>query len=304
MPTRPLCIIVVVVATSLNLAVAAPSDRPEPVLPVSVSSANYATTPWDQVRRFVADPSQVNPLARNAEPIAQPQHFVFAPGELYESDVPYAELCRQLDTALAKKGYLNAADANGRIAAPDKIDLILRISSGGRRWRNPAVRTENLTWKEGLAHTDRTTRSLIGGQVAFDNRAGGNDYALAGAMAEQGKIGSATGGIMEASQGVAAASGYESSRDFFLLVIDAFGYRDLLEKKARAQRRWTTFIALPREEHNSFAAVLPTLLRVATPYFGETTRGLQVFTDARATVKLGDFQVIDSDVRSPLPAKK
>jgi hypothetical protein len=46
------------------------------------------------------------------------------------------------------------------------------------------------------------------------------------------------------------------------------------------------------------------MLRVATPYFGETTRGLQMFTDARATVKLGELQVIDADVKPAAPHKQ
>ena len=294
----------VVLTFAAAAAALAAAEPPAPILPVSVSAANYSALPWDQLRQKVANPSQVNPLAREAEPLAQPQTFVFAPGETYEADLSYADICRHLAEALAKKGYVNAADAQGRIAKPDKIDLILRVSSGGRRWRNPAVRTEHLTWKEGLADTTKLTTSLIGGQISFDNRAGGNDDALGMAISEQGKIGSTTGGITESSQGGTDSSGYEGTRDFYLLVVDAFAYKDLLEKQDRAPRKWTTFIALSREAHNSFAAVLPTMLKVATPYFGETTSGLQVFNDARATVKLGELQVVESDVKPAAPEKK
>jgi len=301
---RKFTLLPTLLAGLLHLAGAADAQPGRAPLPVSVSSANYAETRWDDVRRIVADPAQVNPAEPALEPRATPQTYVFAPGELYESDVPYEELCRQLEGALAKKGFINAADAQGRVAAPDKIDLILRLSSGGRRWRNPTVRTDRLTWDQGLTSTHRSTRSLLGGQMSWDNRAGGNDDALAIAVAEQGKIGSTTGGTVESSQGTTAANAYNSTRDFFLLVVDAFGYQDLLKKQAKAPRLWTTFIALPQEEKQTFSQVLATMLRVATPYFGETTRGLQMFTDARATVKLGELEVLDSNVKPSTPEKK
>lgn len=128
-------------------------------------------------------------------------------GELYENDVPYEELCRQLEAALARKGFINAADAPG-------------------------------------------------------------------------------------------------TRDFFLLVVDAFSYQDLLKQQAKAPRLWTTFVALPQEEPQTFSQVLATMLRVATPCFGETTRGLQMFIDARATVKLGEPEVLDADVKAAAPGRK
>lgn len=286
--------------TSSSLA--APSDKPAPTLPVSVSAANYVNAPWDELRRRVGDQAQLNPVSPETQPLSTPQTYVFAPGELYESDVSYEDLCRQLEAALAKKGYRNAANTEGRVARPDKIDLILRLSSGGRQWRNPKVRVENLTWQQGLVNHQRTTRHIGGPHnISFDHYAGGNDDALAGAGAAQSAA--AGTGVTDGSQVGALPGLYDSTRDFFLLVVDAFSYKELLEKQSRARREWSTFIALPREDHNSFAAVLPTLLKVATPYFGETTTGLQVFNDARATVKIGELQVIDTDVRAA-PGKK
>lgn len=285
-----------------NLAAAPAGQSPSAPLPVSVSSANYAGTPREELRRLAADAPQVNPAPRAAEPLATPQTYVFAPGELYASDVPYDEVCRQLAIALAQKGYLNAAADHGRIARPDRIDLILRISSGGRRWREPTVRVDNLSWRQGLVERHVTPLSVGGAQVSWEHRSGGNDDALAGAIQAQNTGTSASVG--DASQVGVQFGGYDSTRDFFLLVVDAFGYQDLLEKQARAQRRWTTFVALPREDHRSLSEVLGTMLRVATPYFGETTRGLQMFTDARASVKLGELEVLDSDVKPPVPEKR
>jgi len=136
--------------------------------------------------------------------------------------------------------------------------------------------------------------------ILKDHYAGGDDDALSQVAAAQSA--SAGSGIVDASHGGVDPSLYAGTRDFFLLVVDAFSYRDLLEKQAYARRQWTTFIALPREKHDSFAIVLPAMLKVATPYFGETTSGLQVFNDARASVKLGELQVLETNVKaSPGP---
>lgn len=285
----------------LLIPLVAPAAKPTPPPAVSVSAANYAKTPWDELRRRAAERGQFNPATPSTEPLATPQTYVFAPGELYESDVPYAEICRQLESALALKGYRNAADTKDHIARPDKIDLILRISSGGREWRMPTVRTVGLTWRQGLVNLHRTTRHIGRAEnIQKDYYAGGDDDALSMAAAAQSS--SAGSGLVAASQGSVHPGLYEGTRDFFLLVVDAFSYQELLEKQAYARRQWTTFIALPREKHDSFAAVLPTMLKVATPYFGETTTGLQVFNDSRASVNLGELQILDSDVK-PSPEK-
>jgi hypothetical protein len=39
-------------------------------------------------------------------------------------------------------------------------------------------------------------------------------------------------------------------------------------------------------------------VKVGTPYFGETTRGLQMFDDARATIDIGTPTVVETDVKS------
>jgi hypothetical protein len=78
----------------------------------------------------------------------------------------------------------------------------------------------------------------------------------------------------------------------------AFSYGELMKEGANAKRLWTTFLAAPRQPGQKFSDVLNTLLRVGAPYFGETTEGLQMFNDARATVTTGELQVIESDVKT------
>jgi hypothetical protein len=39
------------------------------------------------------------------------------------------------------------------------------------------------------------------------------------------------------------------------------------------------------------------MLKVATPYFGENTAGLQMYNDARATVTIREMEVLESGVK-------
>jgi DNA segregation ATPase FtsK/SpoIIIE-like protein len=43
------------------------------------------------------------------------------------------------------------------------------------------------------------------------------------------------------------------------------------------------------------------MLRVAAPYFGDTTSGLQMFNDARAQVTLGELIVLPDEPEAPAP---
>lgn len=288
---------------------------PHAPAPVSVSSLNYADTPRDVLAQLEAEKTAVNPATRPLAPLARPQRYVFMPGDLYETDLDFGEICRRLGAALAQKGYLNATDEQGRVIAPNEVDLILRVHGGERPWRVPTARTDQLTWRDGLASRPRgRTLATLGGDVFWENRAGGNDAALGAAAAnenargfgfgsapatpaggDQLNAGSATGLSMAGT----AAGEYESTRDFYLLVVDAFSYADLMKRGKSATRLWTTFIAAPRQPGQKFSGVLDTMLRVATPYFGENTAGLQMFNDARATVSLGELQILESDVKAP-----
>lgn len=309
-------------AATLTLAAAsgpAPVDERAPA-PVSVSSANYANSPREEILRATAEQDEINPQTPALAPLARPQRYVFVPGDTYEADIPYEEICRRLAATLAKKGYHNATDDQGRVIDPTHVDLVLRVHSGERTWRNPTVRAEKLTWHDGLVARP-TGRSLttLGGEVAWENRAGGNDAALGAAAANENAPGFGfgstpaapaegsplgTGSDLALAQAKNGASEYTSTREFYLIVVDAFGYADLKEKGDRAKRLWTTFVAAPRQPGQKFSDVLNTMLRVATPYFGETTRGLQMFNDARAHVQVGPTEVVESDVKLPAGEKR
>ncbi|HRE83304.1 MAG TPA: hypothetical protein PLN52_19825 [Opitutaceae bacterium] len=273
--------------------------------PVSVSSANYATTSRDRILESVEGKNAVNPPTLDIKPLSEPVKFVFMPGEVYESDVTYEEICELLTPSLAAKNYINGADKVGIIKDPSAIKLVLRVNFGVRTWRLPKVRTESLTWRDGMQPRARG-RSLttLGGDVVFDNRSGGDDDALAAAGKNETNTRTAYGSTQSgASAGttpqvsVSASTGveYGNTRNFNLIVIDAFDYQELKTKSKSAKRLWTTFVASPVESGKSFATVVDTLIRSATAHWGETTPGMQVFTDSRAEVKIGEAVVVPDE---------
>lgn len=273
--------------------------------PVSVSAANYRDTDHAELVRQVETANEVNPPALALKPTAARVLFVFLPGEIYSSDPAYEEVCKLLTPALAKKGYINAADEQGIIREPDNVKLVLRLTYGEREWRWPAVRTDRLTWRDGLdARPKGRGLHTLGGDRVWDSRAGGNDDALSAAAENQSNTSSAWGkgnasatggtgtsgggGSLGLSATTVARTGYQSTRNFHLIVVDAFDYAELKEKGKSAKRLWTTFVSAPKEHGKTFADVTRLLIRNATPYFGETSKGLQVFTDARAEVTIGE----------------
>lgn len=282
--------------------------------PVSVSSANYRDTNWDTLRQLVGKKNTLNPATRELAPLAEPKHFIFLPGEIFPADLNYETVCGLLTPALAKKNYINAADAVGIVREPQKVTLMLRVNFGTSLWRNPVVRTEHITWNEGLMGRVHDSRSLthLGGDVVYNERAGGDDEALnAGAKNDAntksvwgsgGGSGSAAPapGSAPLSPNDANGTGYGSTREFNLIVVDAFDYAELKSKGQYAKALWTTFVAAPVQRGQKFSEALTAMLRTAAPYWGETTSGMQIFNDARAEVRIGEAV----EVKDPAPEKK
>jgi hypothetical protein len=278
--------------------------------PVSVSSANYRETPRETLLQMVNGKNATNPASRELAPLATPKHYVFIPGEIFPADLNYESVCGLLSAALAKKNYLNAADPLGIIREPAKVTLMLRVNYGVSLWRLPVVRTEHLAWDEGLVGKPHDSRSLthLGGDITWNSRAGGNDDALnAGAQNAANTSsfwgsggGPAGGGPPVINTNDASPTAYESTREFNLIVVDAFDYAELKAQGKAAQVLWTTFVAAPVERGQKFSAALAAMLRAAAPYWGETTAGMQVFNDVRAKVEIGEVV----EVKDAPPAKK
>ncbi len=279
-------------------------------LPISVSSANYAETPVDELVRYANEREVLDPAKPVAGEIKVRRTYIFMPGEIYSAFPPYVELCRRLESALARAGFDNAADGLGRVPTNIKIDLVLRLSYGQREWRVPAVRVRNLEFREGMVTRPGINRIISGGaDAAFDYYAGGNDEAV-GAIANTGTgaFSSGPGNFAQSGSGgvgpettIVAPSGdatalteTRNTRDYNLIVVDAFDYQELIEKRRAAKRIWSTFVAAPMLPGvQNFEDVVDRMIRTAQPYFGRTTRGIQFYPDARAEVILGPQQVME-----------
>ncbi len=277
--------------------------------PVSVSSANYRDTSRTTLLQMVNRQNALNPETRELSPLAAPKYFVFIPGEIFPADLNYEAICGLLTKALAKKNYINAADSLGIIREPAKVTLMLRVNYGISLWRLPVVRTEHLAWDEGLVGKVHDSRSLThyGGDRTWDHRAGGNDDSLTASAENESKSLSVWGGSSAKSASTAApispntaAGAYEGTREFNLVVVDAFDYAELKSQGKAAKCLWTTFVAAPVQHGQKFSEIIGTMLRAATPFWGETTPGMQVYDDARAKVTLGEL----IEVKDPPPEKK
>ena len=276
---------------------------------VTVSSANYRALERGELLRLVDSKNSVNPEVQALSPLKEPKRFVFLQGDSFDSDLSFDDVCAILTPALAAKGYENAVDSEKRVIEPKTVSLVLRVHYGIREWRLPTVRTDALYWADGLVPRTRgRTLSRLGGETIWDERAGGRDNAYADAAMNSANAGDAWSGGGAGSGGQTGATpssgswfgssptSFEGTQDFHLLVVDAFDYQELKDKGRGAKRLWTTFMAAPARGEQKFSDVVEALARNGTAYFGETTSGLQVFTDARAKVEIGPLRVIDYEV--------
>jgi hypothetical protein len=261
------------------VATAAPPSPPNEIV---VSAANYAHTPPAVLEKMFRRPADltVAPLAAAAteRPV---QYYQFLKGEIYEADLNYEDVCKLLVPALAAKNLRNTFDES-------KVELILRISFGSRRWRDPFVREGDLEWKHGLV--PRKRGSSLSAASAWDDRAGGDEIAL---RQTEEALGSAAEGMADR-----LINGL-STEDYFLVVVDAFELATLKTKGNRTPRAWTTFIAVRQRDRAKFSDVAAAMIARAAPFFGETLPGRAHFTDREGKVTPGELRVVEENVPVP-----
>ena len=255
---------------------------------IVVSAANYAETSpkiLSEMFRKSADLSEAPPPSTAAHPV---RYYQFLPAENLDADLSYADVCKLLLPALAAKNLRNSADQT-------KVELILRITFGGRSWRDPFVRKDDLEWKHGLVPKRRGTS--LSATASWDDRAGGNESALYQLERDLTEISPSAEGM--ADRLIAGTP----TEDYYLIVVDAFEVATLKKKGNQTPRLWSTFIAVPRQKGIQFSDVAANMIAKAAPYFGETLPGKIHFTDRDSTVKVGDLRVIEEKTNSPAPKK-
>ncbi len=248
---------------------------------IVVSAANYARTPPDVLEKMFRQPADVTnatPPAATERPV---QHYQFLKGETYEADLNYEDVCKLLVPALAAKNLRNTFDQS-------KVELILRVSFGSRRWRDPFVREDNLEWKHGLVPRKRGTS--LSAASAWDERAGGDEAAL---RQTEEALGSAAEGLAD------RLINGQPTEDYFLIVVDAFEVAALKIKGNNTPRAWTTFIAVRQRDRAKFSDVAAAMIARAAPFFGETLPGKAHFTDREGKVTPGELRVVEENVPAP-----
>jgi len=275
-------------------------------VPVSVSAANYSQLSDEQLYNELN-----SPVATPAEPpaVRQPaaiHHYLLVPGEVYPNDVPVDDVYREVEAVLEKRGYFNFEFEKRAGRVPGKVDYLLRIHYGKRLWLNPTVRADRVTWGNDGLVADRYNLGLISAWardpregLSQDDMVGTNRLmaALAGGfgMGSGGGRGANKAGALayeQANMGIAGTMREKmdsmASSDYYLIVVEAFRFADVDAMDRKAPCVWAVFIAVPADGGRKFSDVLRGMLQAATPYFGETTHGLQIYQVPPGKVTVGN----------------
>jgi hypothetical protein len=258
-------------------------------------------------------------LPTEAPAVHQPitiHHYLLLPGEVYPNDVPVDTVYKEVALVLEKRGYLDSEFEKRAGRAPAAIDYLLRVHYGERLWLNPTVRGDRITWGNDGLVADKYNMGLMSdpqfdprvgmtpeevmsvrrmlGSLSFDSGlaigtpgmvgAGNQLQNISTAYALQAQYGQLAGFWGENDQGTA--------RKFYLIMVEAFRYDEVVKMDKRAPCVWAVFIAVPVDEGLKFSDVLRGMLQAATPYFGETTHGLQISEVPPGKVTIGNSRAV------------
>lgn len=279
-------------------------------VPVSVSAANYSNLTDEQLFNELNAPVATPSAAPAVRQPAATHHYLLVPGEVYPNDSRVDDVYREVGIVLERRGYFDSEFEKRAGRPPVPIDTILRVHYGKRLWLNPTVRPDRITWgndglvsnryklglisdwardpREGLSPDDvvatrKLMESLAGG---FGMGSGGGKKAdTAGALAYEQANMSIAGPMRDKMSAIA-------SSDFFVIVVEAFRFDDVDAMDRKAPCIWTVFIAVPADGGQKFSNVMRGMLQAATPYFGETTHGLQIYEVPTGRVTIGSPEVV------------
>ncbi len=280
--------VMVAFAAGLGPALAGSAAEPRRSSEIIVSAANYAQSPPDVLARLFHHPQDlvdVRPPPAGQSPV---HYYQFLPSETLAADLTYVEVCKLLLPVLTAKNFFNTTDKA-------KVDFILRVTFGERRWRDPMVREGDLAWRHGLVPERRST--AWGSAGVWDERAGGDELALHALERDLVAVSPGAEGMAD------SLIGNLPTDDFYLIVVDAFDVATLRRKGNDTPRAWTTFIAVPRRKGVKFSDVAAQMIAKAAPYFGETLPGKAHFTDREGTVRIDELKVIDDQDPAAAPKK-
>src|SRR5271157_1998490 len=134
-----------------------PSER----VPVSVSAANYSQLSDEELYYATNAPIAAPSGAPTLQQPSTPHRYLIVPGEVYPNDVPMDTVYREVESALEKRGYINAVHEKKGGRVPETVDYLLRIHYGTRLWLNPTVRGDRITWGNDGLVASRYNMGLI-----------------------------------------------------------------------------------------------------------------------------------------------
>jgi hypothetical protein len=272
-------------------------------VPVSVSAANYSQLSDEQLYASVFEPTNAPSRPPAVPESPKPVYYLPLAGEVYPCDVPLETVYRELEVALEPRGYFNADYQTKAGHTPPRVDYLLRIHYGERLWLMPIVRRDKVTWGNDGLVADRYKTNLMS-DSSYDPRTGLTPSEAAALERLFGSLMAGNGGQstkFSARLGITNSNSFGSderlwrdfgetgqrARNFYLVVVEAFRFDDVMAMNNKAPCAWMTFIAVPEEQGQKFSEVLRAMLQTAVPYFGETTRGLQVYEVPPGTVRVG-----------------
>jgi len=277
-------------------------DITKETLPVSVSAANYSQLSDAELYDHVYGSPNMNPAPPPEPRPTKPLFYLLLPGEIYPSDVPVEAVYREMELALEKRGYFNVIYQMRAGHTPGRIDYLIRVHYGERYWLNPIVRPDRITWGNDGIVSSRYTANLMSDWY-FDDRVGltpEEKLQLRGLYAAL-KLGGAMSGNRGGAGNSSAALSYQmdeavsrdfvqaggDSRNYCLVVVEAFRLEDVRRLNGKAPCAWATFIAVPAEGGLKFSGVLRTMLQTAVPYYGGSTSGPQEYEVPPGKVFMG-----------------
>jgi hypothetical protein len=211
---------------------------------------------------------------------------------------------REVESALEKRGYFNAAHEKKEGRVPARIDYILRIHYGTRLWLNPTVRGDRITWGNDGLVASRYNMGLIS-DFSRDQRVGitPEEALETTRLFDALRAGDGTKGDSAAANAYQMMNEHVTTeffvdnelrvaRNFYLVVVEAFRFDDVVAIDKKAHCVWAVFVAVPVDEGQKFSDVLRAMLQTATPYFGETTHGLQIQQVLAGKVILGKPEAV------------
>jgi hypothetical protein len=269
------------------------SKEPKPVA-VSVSAANYSQLSNEDLYARVNAPANRHPQAPPPSVSMRPLYYLMVPGEVYATDVSMDVFYRELELALEPRRYFNVIYQMRAGHTPARIDYILRVHFGERKWLTPTVRSDRITWgNDGIVSNQYMTN--LAGNGLFDPRVGlsMDEVAAVSDLISMPRVSPGYGGSGPGVKGAKSIDpsllkpdehdsrdfgmGDQLAQDYCLVVVEAFKLEDVKADNKKAPCIWATFAAMPVERGQAFSGALRTILSAAAPYFGTTTNGPQVY---------------------------